>query len=55
MKKLITLAITAVAAFPFLAFGQSEGYYDRSFTRLSYVKGDVYIQRAQDLGYELGE
>ncbi len=55
MKKLMTLAITAVAAFPFLAFGQSEGYYDRSFTRLSYVKGDVYIQRAQDLGYELGE
>ena len=55
MKKLITLAITAVAAFPFLAFGQSEGYYDRSFTRLSYVKGDVYLQRAQDLGYELGE
>jgi hypothetical protein len=55
MKKLMTLAITAVVAFPFLAFGQTEGYYDRSFTRLSYVKGDVYIQRAQDLGYEQGE
>ncbi|MBN1939922.1 MAG: FecR domain-containing protein, partial [Candidatus Aminicenantes bacterium] len=55
MKKLTILALAAVAAFPFLAFGQTDGYYDRSFIRLSYVKGDVYIQRAQDLGYEQGE
>ncbi len=55
MKKLMTLAIAAVVAFPFLAFGQSEGYYDRTFSRLSYVKGDVYVQRAQDLGFEQGE
>jgi len=55
MKRIMTLAITAAVLFPFLAFGQSEGYYDRSYTRLSYVQGDVYIQRAQDLGYEKGE
>jgi len=51
----MTLAILAVVSVPFLAFGQSEEYYDRSYTRLSYVQGDVYIQRAQDLGYEQGE
>ena len=55
MKKIMTLAILAAVAVPFLAFGQSEEYYDRSYTRLSYVQGDVYIQRAQDLGYEQGE
>ena len=55
MRKLMTLAIAAVVVLPFLAFGQSEGYYDRSYTRLSFVKGDVFVQRAQDLGYEQGE
>ncbi|MHB8055151.1 MAG: DUF6600 domain-containing protein [Candidatus Aminicenantales bacterium] len=55
MKRIMTLAIAAAVLFPFLAFGQSEEYYDRSYTRLSYVQGDVYIQRAQDLGYEQGE
>ncbi len=48
--------LTALAVvFPFLAFGQSAAYYDRSYTRMSYVQGDVYVQRAQDLGYEKGE
>jgi len=55
MRKLTTLVIAAVMVLPFLAFGQSEGYYDRSYTRLSFVKGDVFVQRAQDLGYEQGE
>jgi hypothetical protein len=55
MRKLTTLAIAAVMVLPFLAFGQAEGYYDRSYTRLSFVKGDVFVQRAQDLGYEQGE
>ncbi len=55
MKKLIIVATALVVIFPFLAFSQSEGYYEGSYTRLSYVQGDVYIQRAQDLGYEKGE
>jgi hypothetical protein len=29
-------------------------YYNYSFARLSYVTGDVYIERASDLGYEQG-
>lgn len=55
MKRTTVLAILAAVSVPFLAFGQSEEYYDRSYTRLSFVQGDVYIQRAQDLGYEQGE
>jgi len=55
MKRLIMIATALVVIFPFLAFSQSESYYSGSYTRISYVKGDVYIQRAQDLGYEKGE
>jgi hypothetical protein len=33
---------------------QEEDYYDYSFARLNYVKGDVFIQRAEDMGYEEG-
>ncbi|MGD0782956.1 MAG: FecR family protein, partial [Candidatus Aminicenantales bacterium] len=58
MKSLMRLwgTLTALAVvFPFLAYGQSATYYDRSYTRMSYVQGDVYVQRAQDLGYEKGE
>jgi len=55
MKRLIMIATALVVIFPFLAFSQSEGYYSGSYTRISYVKGDVYVQRAQDLGYEKGE
>ncbi len=39
------------------AFGFSspqEEYYASSFARLSYVKGDVFFQRAEDMGYEEG-
>ena len=31
-----------------------EEYYSQSFARLNYVKGDVFIQRAEDMGYEEG-
>ena len=55
MRKIILIATALVVVFPFLAFSQSESYYSGSYTRLSYVNGDVYIQRAQDLGYEKGE
>ena len=55
MRKLLILTAALTAVLPFLAQGQTEGYYDRSYVRLSYVKGDAYVQRAQDLGYEQGE
>jgi len=56
MRKIILIATVLVMMSPFVAFAQSsEGYYDRSYVRLSYVKGDVYVQRGQDLGYEQGE
>jgi len=37
-----------------IVFSFQEDVYSGSFARLSYVKGDVYIQRAGDLGYEEG-
>lgn len=56
MRKIILIATVLVMMSPFVAFAQSsEGYYDRSYIRLSYVKGDVYVQRGQDQGYEQGE
>lgn len=33
---------------------QEEEYYSYSFLRLNYVKGDVFLQRAGDMGYEEG-
>ncbi len=33
---------------------QEQEYYNNAFARLNYVKGDVYIQRAEDMGYEEG-
>jgi len=55
MKKLVMIAAMLSIISPFPVFGQSEGYYSGSYTRLNYVQGDVYIQRAQNLGYEKGE
>lgn len=31
-----------------------EEYYANSYARMSYVKGDVFLQRAEDMGYEEG-
>jgi len=54
MKKLMIL-VSLFIFFSSLGFSSpQEGYYDYSFSRLSYVKGDVFIQRASDLGYEEG-
>ena len=54
MKKILAF----FACFSFLtSFAVSSGqedYYSYSFARLSYVKGDVFIQRAKDLGNEEG-
>lgn len=55
MRKIFVTFLTVFTFFlPALSSSGQEGYYSRSFARLSYVKGDVYIQRASDLGYEEG-
>jgi hypothetical protein len=55
MKKhaFIILCVVLCASIGF-ASPQEQEYYGNSFARLNYVKGDVYIQRAEDLGYEEG-
>lgn len=55
MKKhaFIILCVALCASMGF-ASPQEQEYYGNSFARLNYVKGDVYIQRAEDLGYEEG-
>ncbi|MBN2206168.1 MAG: FecR domain-containing protein [Candidatus Aminicenantes bacterium] len=59
MKKLgaFTAAVLVVAplALRAQATSEGEGYYDRSFARMSYVRGDVSVQRASDQGFEPGE
>jgi hypothetical protein len=55
MRKTILIATVLAAIVPMIASAQSsDGYYSGSYTRMSYVKGDVYVQRGQDLGYEQG-
>lgn len=59
MKKLgaFTAAILMVSPFALRAQTAAEGggYYDRSFARMSYVRGDVSVQRSADQGFEQGE
>ena len=56
-KTLVILAALAIVT-PLVALAQdssgSSGYYSGSFTRLSYVQGNVYVQRGSD-SYEQGE
>jgi len=54
MKKLMSF-IACLAFFVSLTFSyEDQEYYGYSYARLSYVKGDVFIQRTEDLGYEEG-
>jgi Family of unknown function (DUF6600)/FecR protein len=53
MKK-TTLLIAALAFLSLLAFAQDEEYYSGSFVRMTYVKGDVIVQKPGDLGTEAG-
>ena len=55
MKKLGAFAIGILVVFPLAILAQDEGYYDRSYARMSYIKGDVSVQRASDQGFEQGE
>ena len=55
MKKqgvFIILCLALCASFGFSS--PQEEYYSNSFARLNYVKGDVFIQRPEDMGYEEG-
>lgn len=54
MKKLLTFAAIFMLCFPLAFSFQSSDFYDDSIARMSYVKGDVFIQRASDMGYEEG-
>lgn len=51
MKKTVLL-VGAMAFLCLLAFTQDEEYYSESFVRMTYVKGDVVVNRAGDLGSE---
>ena len=55
MRKIISSSRRFIVLIPLPRFGQSESYYDRSYVRMSYVQGDVYVQRGKDIGYEQGE
>jgi hypothetical protein len=54
MKRSLALLAALVLLFPLAAMAQSEGYDSRSYARLSYVWGEVHVQRAGGLGYEAG-
>ncbi|MCJ7682165.1 MAG: FecR domain-containing protein, partial [Candidatus Aminicenantes bacterium] len=55
MKKQMIL-LTMILMVTSFVFGEEyESYYAPSYARLNYVNGDVYIQRAGDLGFEQGE
>jgi hypothetical protein len=50
-----TVLASFVALAPLAAFGQSDGGADQSYARLSYVKGDVSVDRGEELGTESAE
>jgi hypothetical protein len=50
-KSFILFACFAFLASPVLC-AEEEGSYQYSYARLSYVKGDVFIERAGDMRYE---
>ncbi|MFP4082811.1 MAG: DUF6600 domain-containing protein [Candidatus Aminicenantes bacterium] len=54
MKKFFAFVAFFAFIFSFAFSSPQDGYYGNSFARLSYVKGDVFIKRVEDLGYEEG-
>jgi len=53
MKKFAAFSIIFMFSFSLIS-AEETPYTNYSFARLSYVKGNIYIQRAADLGYEEG-
>jgi hypothetical protein len=54
MRKIAVFVFFLVFLSVFVFSYQEDVYYANSFARLNYVNGDVYIQRAEDQGYEEG-
>lgn len=54
MKKILAFTVSLVFFIPFAISSVEEAYYSDSYARLSYIKGDVFVQKAGDLGYEEG-
>ncbi len=54
MRKRTMMLMALVLLWPLAGMAEEEGYYAESFARLSFVKGDVYVERANELGTEQG-
>jgi hypothetical protein len=54
MKKTLLVLVFGIFCVSLTFSAGSADYYSYSYARLSYVNGDVFIQRADDLGYEEG-
>ncbi len=54
MRKLANIIFCVVLCGTLGFSNPQEEYYASSFSRLSYVKGDVFLQRSEDMGYEEG-
>ena len=55
MRNKWVMAAAMTVLLPLAALAQANGYYERSYTRMSFVQGDVYVQRAQNQGFEQGQ
>ena len=59
MKKALLLAVAFLVSIPLGLSAQSDtpsdGYYAPSFARVTYVSGEVFVQRTSDLGTEKAE
>ncbi|MGB6865135.1 MAG: DUF6600 domain-containing protein [Candidatus Aminicenantaceae bacterium] len=55
MRKLLIITVGFLLCLPLFVYSDNgDEYYDYSFARMSYVTGDVFIERAADMGYEQG-
>ncbi len=54
MRKQLMLLTVLMVCLPVSTVFAGLNYYDYNYARMSYVQGDVYVQRADDLGYEEG-
>ena len=54
MKRIFAFSVCMAFLISAAFSSPQEGYYSYSFARLNYVQGDVFVQRAEDLGYEEG-
>jgi len=54
MRKMLALMSCLTVSAVLIYSSPQEGYYSYSYGQLSYVRGDVFVQKAGDLGYEEG-